>query len=380
MLSTYENAVEHVNVIDDVLVMQANDLVKLNQYNTIRINLDYRNNTASSAVVGGKVGYNVYSAGLMWDWQITPSLSLTNAVRYDHFVLNMDRSLEAGNPFTASDFKQRSIDAPSFNSGLVWKVNDVDTLRLLLARGLQLPSIFDLGIQYRQPATAETPAVLFLGNPGLNAASVDNVELDWDRALSGLHSTFRAAFFVQRTDNVIANPYDATPAFNGLFSGGLPELTEVSSNVGSSTAMGTEFGLRGHSPAGFRWNASYSFISINDNLAINQGGLFSPQNYTQGTPTHVLVLGGGYTFERWEFDVQSRWQSWFVDYRPSVQTGLLQPVRVGNYITADLRAAYRVTDKVTVALTADQFNVSHLLVSEGPPVERRVFITVTFHL
>jgi outer membrane cobalamin receptor len=92
------------------------------------------------------------------------------------------------------------------------------------------------------------------------------------------------------------------------------------------------------------------------------------------------VLGGGYTFERWEFDVQSRWQSWFVDYRPSVQTGLLQPVRVGNYITADLRAAYRVTDKVTVALTADQFNVSHLLVSEGPPVERRVFITVTFHL
>jgi hypothetical protein len=42
--------------------------------------------------------------------------------------------------------------------------------------------------------------------------------------------------------------------------------------------------------------------------------------------------------------------------------------------------AYRLSDHATVALTADQFNVSHLLASEGPPVERRVFITVTVHL
>ncbi len=231
-----------------------------------------------------------------------------------------------------------------------------------------------------RPAAPGVPALLFLGNPGLSAASVDNVELDWDRALIGMHSTFRAAFFAQRTDNVISSAYDATPAFTGLFSGGLPELTSVAANVGSSTAVGTELGLRGHSPSGFRWNASYSFISINDNLAINRGGLFSPQNYTQGTPTHVLVLGGGYSFDRWEFDAQSRWQSWFVDYRPNLATSLLQPVRVGNYVTADLRMAYRLSDHATVALTADQFNISHLLASEGPPVERRVFITVTVHL
>ena len=65
--------------------------------------------------------------------------------------------------------------------------------------------------------------------------------------------------------------------------------------------------------SGFRWNASYSFISIWDHLAINQYGIYSPQNFQRGTPTHVLVLGGGYSFDRWEFDAQSRWQSWFVD-------------------------------------------------------------------
>src|SRR6202012_4800796 len=131
-----------------------------------------------------------------------------------------------------------------------------------------------------------------------------------------------------RTDNVISNPYDATPSFDGQFSGGLPELRAVASNVGYSTADGAELGLKGHSASGFRWDVSYSFISISDHMSINQGGrIFSPQNYAQGTPTHVLVLGGGYTYGRWSFDLQSRWQSWFVYYRPNPQ-GALLPVRV----------------------------------------------------
>jgi iron complex outermembrane receptor protein len=220
---------------------------------------------------------------------------------------------------------------------------------------------------------------LFLGNPGVSAASVNNAEVDWDRAIPAWQSTFRAAAFAQRTDNILINPYETTASGDGQILGGVEEQRAVAQNVGYSSAVGTEFGLRGHSPSGFRWNASYSFLSIWDHLAVNQNGIYSPQNFQQGTPTHVVVLGGGYTYGRWEFDAQSRWQSWFIDYRANPASVTLQPIKVGNYVLMDARAAYRVTDNVTAALSAQQFNVSRLQVSAGPPIDRRIIISVTAH-
>lgn len=235
-------------------------------------------------------------------------------------------------------------------------------------------------MQDRVPPSPYSPSILILGQPGLSASSIDNVELDWDRALPGVNSNLRMAAFAQRTNDIIVNPYEATPSGDGLILGGFEEQRLIAANIGSSTAVGGEIGLRGHAPSGFRWNASYSFISITDHLAVGQNGVNTPQDFQQGTPTHVVVLGSGYTVGRWEFDVQSRWQSWYIDYRESPMVGTLEPVRIGNYLQADVRAGYRLTDNITVALSAQQFNVSHLTVTEGPPVERRIFLSLTVHL
>jgi iron complex outermembrane receptor protein len=381
LLYVYNGASEWENINDTVAVVQASDLVKLNADHTIRIGLDYRDNRATSdAVLAGKVGYQVYSGSTMWDWQISPSVSLTNAVRFDHFMMNQTGYLIPQVGFPASAYNGRTIDQPSFNTGLVWRATGLDTFRLLGARGLQLPSIYDLGLQDREPPTPGNPGYLFLGNPGVSAASINNVELDWDRGLPGWLSTFRAALFAQRTDNILINPYETTTFGDGVLNGGIEEQRAIAANVGYSSALGTELGLRGHSTSGFRWNASYSFISIWDHLAINQNGIYSPQNFQQGTPTHVVVLGGGYTYGRWEFDAQSRWQSWYLDYRANPVDIFLQPIKVGNYVTMDARAGFRLTDNVTIALSAQQFNVSSLLVSAGPPIQRRVFLSLTIHL
>jgi outer membrane receptor for ferrienterochelin and colicins len=381
LLYVFNGATEWENINDTVVVVQASDLVKLNAAHTIRVGFDYRDDNATSdAVLAGKVGYEVYSASAMWDWQITPGLSLTNAVRYDHFVLNQQGDLLPQVGYPSSAYNGRTINQPSFNSGLVWKATSQDTLRLLAARGLQLPSIYDLGLQDREPPGTDGQGYLFLGNPGVSAASIDNVEVDWDRALPALNTTLRTAVFAQRTDNILINPYETTASGDGLLLNGVEEQRALAANVGSSSAIGTEIGLRGHAASGFRWNASYSFISITDHLAINQNGIYSPQNFAQGTPTHVVVAGGGYTYGRWEFDVQSKWQSWFLDYRANPDDVTLQPIKVGNYVTADARAGYRLSDNITVALSAQQFNVSQLLVSAGPPIQRRVFLSLTIHL
>jgi outer membrane receptor for ferrienterochelin and colicins len=381
LLYAYNGASEWENINDTVVVVQGSDLVKLGTDHTIRFGLDYRDNAANSdAVLAGKVGYQVYSASTMWDWQITPTLSLTNAGRFDHFTLNQHGYVVPDVGYPSSAYNNRTIDQPSFNSGLVWKVTDLDTLRLLTARGLQLPSIYDLGLQDRQPPGPDGQGYLFLGNPNVNAATINNVEVDWDRAVPAWRSTIRTAVFAQQTDNILINPYETTPYGDGILLGGVEEQRAIAQNVGDSSAVGTEIELRGHSPAGFRWNASYSFISITNHLAINQNGIYSPQNFQQGTPTNAVVLGGGYTYDRWEFDIQSRWQSWFLDYRANPNDVTLLPVKVSNYFLADARVGYRVSDNITLALSALQFNTSSLQVSAGPPIERRVFLTLTIHL
>jgi outer membrane receptor for ferrienterochelin and colicins len=381
LLYVFDGASEWENLNDTVVVVQASDLVKLTAAHTIRFGLDFRDNTAtSSAVLAGKINYQVASASMMWDWQITPSLSLTNAVRYDHFVLHQQGFLVPGVGFPSSAYNGHTIDEPSFNTGLVWKATDQDTFRLLAARGLQLPSIYDLGLQDRQPPGPDGQSYLFLGQPRAKAAVVSNLEFDWDRTIPALASTLRTAFFVQRTSDILTNPYEAEPSGDGVLTNGVEEQRAVAANVGYSSALGAEIGVRGHSASGFRWNASYSFIAISDHLSINQNGIFSPQDYQHGTPTHSVVLGGGYSIGRWEFDTQARWQSRFLDYRADPTQITLQPVMVPNYVVVNARAGYRVTDNITAALSAQQFNNSHLLVSAAPPIERRIFLSLTIHL
>jgi hypothetical protein len=46
-------------------------------------------------------------------------------------------------------------------------------------------------------------------------------------------------------------------------------------------------------------------------------------------------------------------------------------------VTVNGRIGYRLTDNVTVALSAQQLNNSRLDVAAGPPVERRIIASLT---
>jgi iron complex outermembrane receptor protein len=369
--ATVFNAPLEVPVANTVTVLQASDTLQLNASHIVRIKLEYRDNTATSAAVfGGTIGYADYAVSGMWDWRITPDLSFTNSLRIDHLATRYDGTLLPGDPFSNAEYNHTSIVQPSFNSGLVYKVTGLDTVRLTAGRGLQAPSLIDFGVEYPANPASARPEVI--GSPMLRPTAVWNLELGYDREVPAIASTIRGAVFAQRNDDLLA-PGSAT--LPGLLPTGV--VAAVTQNIGASDAAGAEAGIAGHSASGFRWNASFAFMGTVDHTSINKVFLTSSQNYQDGTPASVVVLGGGYTWERLETDLAARWQSRYTDYRLS-ETGLV-PVVVSNYLTLTGRVGYNLTEHLTLALAAQQFNTSRLVESAGPPVERSVIASVTVH-
>ena len=364
----YSTPLANIGLVNTVYVAKVSDLFKVNPDNTVRVGLEYRDNAADGQVFGGTIGYRVYSANAMWNWQVLPSVSVTNAVRVDHLQLRLNGTTPADTPLTTSQYNQASFTEPSFNSGVVWKVTDNDTLRLTAGRGLQVPSLVDYAFQYAAPGVG----TIYSGNPTLVPTAVWNVELGYDRGVSVIGSTIRTAVFFQRNVNLVAA--GASVPF-GLQTSRY--LTSQSSNIGSSDEVGFEVGIKGKSASGWRWNASYNFASITDNLVA--GFTTTPNlDYRRGTPQHTVILGGGYSVGKWEFDAQGRWQSTFQDFKGAAYSGY-DAVNVPNYVSFSARVGYRVTENLTLSGTAQQFNVSRIMETAGPPVERRFILAATAH-
>jgi outer membrane receptor for ferrienterochelin and colicins len=284
--------------------------------------------------------------------------------------LHYSGELAAGTGLTQADYNHAGFAVPSFNSGIVFNLTGQDTLRLTVARGVQLPSLVDFGLQI--PFGTFGPVVI-AGNPDVHPSSVDNIELDYDRDLPAINSSLRAAMFVQRNMDLISQPFAVPPV---IAAGGVPVL--LAGNVGSSDAAGVELGVKGHSGTGLRWQLNYAFAYTTDDTVLNKNGLLtSTIDYAHSVPRHVVTAGIGYTRDRLEMDLLGRWQSSYLDFRYLPATARLQPVEVGNYLTLNARAGYRLTDHVVVAVTAQQFNLSRIVQAAGPPVERQIIASVT---
>ena len=354
---------------NQVFVLQGADLLKLGADHTIRLDLEYRHNSLGGAAYGGEIGYGAYAAGAMWNWQITPDIAMTNAVRFDHLMLSYTAVPVAGIRYTIADYNDARLSAISFNSGLVYKPTSNDTFRLLAARGVQAPSLVDFGLQTTN-VLGGVP-VSFIGNPTLDAASVTNYEFDYDRTLSTINAVLRTAIYYQRTDDLL------TSALNAPLGYGAGGLVSYAQNIGSSTAAGGEIGLKGTSDAGIRWNASYSYISIADHFTLGMlSGFSGVLDYQHGSPASVIDIGAGYSWGRFEVDAKARWQSHFTDYVPTPDESAV-PLRIDDYVTANARIGYHVTDNVTLALAGEQLTQAQILEAAGTPVERRITASIT---
>ncbi len=355
---------------NQIYVIQLNDLFKIANAHAIRLGLEYRNNRGSGLLFAGTLHYNNFAADAMWNWQISPSLSFTAAGRIDHLEIERDDPLSSADIYTPADYNASNFTTPSYNVGVVWQPTANDTFRFLTGRAVQAPSLLDLGFDIQIP---EGPiSVVVAGNPNLKPSISTNYEIDYDRQISPIHSILRTAIYYNISQDFMAN----ASGLPGHFADGAYQF--YSENTGNGQAAGGEMGLSGSNDAGFRWNASYSLVSVRNKTPF--GPPSAPANFNNATPTSAIDFGGGYSWHQWETDAEAHWQSNYENniYSATATGTVYTPVAVANYITASARIGYTVNSHVILAVAGQALTQANQNGFGAPQPYRRVLFSATF--
>lgn len=352
---------------DQVYVLQASDDIIVSPASNLRLHAEYRSDQLAF-MPGGETSYDIYAGSAIWNWQVSERLSWASSARIDYLTLHHDGPLAPLSGLTPADYANRSIADFSFNSGLVYRASDADTIKLTFGRGLQMPSLYDLGIQQVFPHDAYA----LVGNPHLKPTVVKNVGLDYERDLPDLSSKLDIDLFAQRSDDLYVEPSSTphVPVGRGNY------WYYFAAETGYGMAAGAEIALKGGTKAGLHWNASYSFVTTSDHSGVNYQSRESYVDFGRSTPRHVVIVGLGDSWGPVEADIQARWQSAYRDFVAPTEN-YLRRYDIDPYATVTLRLGYRLTDSASLSFTAEQLNADSIRTVAGPEVERRFTFQAT---
>lgn len=364
-LQAYQNrATMKFNIGDPISskisVMSAQDLFKVGAKHTFRTSAEYRK-TDMSLSGGAQLTYEVKSASAMWNWQVLDNLSFTAAGRYDDLRLWRTGPLPANLPVTNTIFARR-ITQPSYNVGVVWQATERDTFRATYARGAQIPSLADLGVQ-----VLIAPGLLFNGNPFLEPTIVTNYGLSYDRAIPQIKGAATLRLFYQKSRDIKGLPNLAHPDFL------LPMAIATYQNVGESEMRGVEATAKGAYASGVRWSANYTYTDVSDHPRSGADLVIHKVAYALTTPKHRANLNLGWDGGRWTVDSFVRLQSKEVAYARLDGA----PVKIGAYATLAGRVAYNFDHGFTLSLSGQNLGTSRQQQTGNLLVERRVFATLS---
>lgn len=381
-LSAYQNDLTAKHLIlgqkarfeNKITVVSAQDLFKIGAKHTIRLGGEYRHNEVNTAPIGGaEVSYDVLSASAMWNWAISDKLAFTAAGRYDSLDLSRDGAFPAGSPPLGNGYWDRKIEEPSWNLGLVWRATDADTFKASAARGVQVPTLVDLGAL--QARVSVGPYTLGLaGNPTLEPAIVTNYQLTYERALPAIKAQISAKAFIQKTEDVKGQPTSAqidVPAT--LVS--LPVLSYR--NIGQSKMNGFELAAQGEFGAGFRWNADWTHTEVDDEPLAGFSPLLRSAAFGATTPENRANASLGWTGGAWTADGfvtlvgdHEAYGLYAVGANPRL-------VKIESYAAIGGRVARTFDHGVTVAISGQNLGDNRQRQSAGLEVERRLFLSVS---
>jgi iron complex outermembrane receptor protein len=356
----FENRVE---------VTSLQDLFKIGTRSTIRVAVEFRDNVINTQEINtGDIGYRVWAPSVMWDFAATSKLTLTAAARLDALRLYRTGGLPAGFPQVGSAWNQ-STQALSVNLGAVYKLTELDTLRATYARGVQLPSLVDLGAFQ---ASFGPPPYGFnvAGNPDLSPSVVSNYELSYDRAFPALNAKAGVKLFFQQTGDVIgtwdpAHPdVPATPTTNA---------TLLMENVSNSQMDGFELSASGKLPAGFHWSADTTYTHVKDQALRTYNLIARETDFAQTTPSYRGNVSAGWSDARWSADAYVHYVS---AYDANIG-GILSSSPA--YVSLAGRVGYQISDGVVAAVSGQNLGAARQIqgAANGLQAPSRVIFSLT---
>jgi outer membrane receptor for ferrienterochelin and colicins len=354
-----------------ISVASVQDLFKVGANHTVRVALEYRHNKVNTTSTGGgQISYIVYAPSVMWNWQAAGNLSLTAAARYDSLNLHRSGTFPAGVPNANNALWDKTIQDFSFNLGAVYAVTDKDTLRLTAARGLQAPTLVELGSRQVLPTTPAPTGLANLGNPNLKPAIVTNYEATYDRALPRWRARAAVKLFMQHTDDVKSGTsrkqidIPATSTTWGVFS---------YVNMGKSDMTGAEISASGRFGQGFRWTADTTHVEVEDKPIPGYNPVIRLVAYSETTPKWRSNLSLGWSDGTWSADGYVHSVSRFNSY---ISTGL-EPVPA--YTSLGGRLAWKGESGLEVSLNGQNLLEERQMqakAASGLQVQRRVVVQV----
>lgn len=344
------------------------DLFKPAVNHSFRAALEYRASSASTTPVsGGEIYYQTVSESLMWEWKLTPWITLTEAGRWDALHMGRQGSTPPDYPFNNQQWN-RNINSASYNSSVVMKPDSADTFRVMTSKGLLLPNLINLGV-----LVLDTPTFGVTGTPLLHPSIVTNYEVGWDRVLTPLAANLRVRIYHQETVDMVSligGGYVTAPG--AYYPYALP------SSTGRSYANGIELGLSGTFREFWRWGFSAEVEHVKDHFPPQTADGVAYLDYEDTTPESILNANIGYGRGRWEADLYGHFESETSQLRPAEGMSYSQSFFFHPFFELEARLGFKLTPNATVAVSGQNLLHADQVQTSGPAVQRRVLAKFTY--
>lgn len=332
--------------------------VKLGPAHTVRPLVQLRYATMSM-LPGSEVHYAVLGTGAMWNWAVNDAVELTTSVRYDRLWLGARGYDDPNFPYGDKDY-DRTLGEVSWNAALVWRATPQDTLRVSAARGVSLPSLSDFGWRDAYPEFGYQDT----GTPSLSPTVVHSYELEYRRRLEAIDGRASILGFVEHYSGFSSGLSTAV-----FLPPAVPYNTYAPYNLGHAVLWGTEASITGKASATIDWGLRYRLSVPSSDFRE------SAQDPTHGSPRHLVTANAGWRRDALQIDLFGRYSSVFRAYRSlSEEATVLAEAK--DYVSVAARVAYRLNDRLTLALEGENLLHGRQSQTLAAVAERRVYLSL----